>query len=160
MSAAQLSFILKRKVAHAKYQSVLSPITEVEIKSAMFSMENDKSLSPDGFMVYFHKHAWQIVHKDFVAAVQHYFSTGELRREVNSTIIALIPKKEKADRTKDFRPISCCNVVYKCITKVHANKLKEVLPDVLSLNQTAFVQGSKISDNVLLAHELVRNYHR
>lgn len=159
-SATQLSSILKKKISQAQQQLLVSPITEEEIKSALFSMGNDKSPGPDGFTVYFYKHAWRIVHKDFFAAVQHYFSTGELRREVNSTILALVPKKEKADRMKDFRPISCCNVVYKCITKVITNRMKGVLPDVISLNQTAFVQGRRISDNVLLAHELVRNYHR
>ncbi|PKI71887.1 hypothetical protein CRG98_007746 [Punica granatum] len=83
-----------------------------------------------------------------------------MRREVNSMIIALVPKEEKADSTKNFRPISYCNMVYKCITKVIANRLKGVLPDVISLHQSAFVQGRKISNNVLLAHELVRNYHK
>ncbi|PKI58090.1 hypothetical protein CRG98_021517 [Punica granatum] len=139
ISTTQLSHILKRKVSHTHYQSLLSPITEEEIKAALFSMGNDKSPSLDGFTVYFFKHAWKVVHKDFVEGVHHFFSIGELRREVNSTIIALVPKKEKAARMKDFRPISCCNVVYKCITKVIANRLKLVLPDIISLNQTAFV---------------------
>ncbi|PKI76232.1 hypothetical protein CRG98_003343 [Punica granatum] len=137
-------------------KSLLSPITEEEIKSALFLMGNDKSLCPDGFTVYFFKHAWKIVHKYFITAIQHYFSTSELHREVNFMIIALVPKKEKADRMKDFQPIPCCNVVYKCITKVIANRLKVVLPDIISLHQTAFVQGRKISDNVLLTHELIK----
>ncbi|XP_031387323.1 uncharacterized protein LOC116200633 [Punica granatum] len=159
VSASMLSSIFKRKVPASKYQMLLSPIADAEIKEALFSMGNDKSPGPDGFTAFFFKHAWHIVQHDFTKAVQHFFSSGKLRREVNSTIIVLVPKKEKADCMKDFRPISCCNVVYKCITKVLANRLKEVLPDIISLNQTAFVQGRRISDNVLLAHELVRNYH-
>ncbi|XP_031392075.1 uncharacterized protein LOC116204137 [Punica granatum] len=160
ISTSRLSSILKRKVPHSKHQMLMLPITDEEIKAALFSMGNDKSPRPDGYTAYFFKHAWQIVQKDFTNVVQHFFSSGKLRREVNSTIIALVPKKEKANCMRDFRPISCCNVVYKCISKVLANRLKEVLPDIISLNQTAFVQGRKISDNVLLAHELVRNYHR
>ncbi|PKI56117.1 hypothetical protein CRG98_023471 [Punica granatum] len=160
VSASMLSSILKRKVPLSKYHMLLSPIADAEIKEALFSMGNDKSPGPDGFTAFFYKHAWHIVQKDVTSVVQHFFSSGKLRREINSTIIALVPKKEKVDCMKDFRPISCCNVVYKCITKVLANRLKEVLPDIISLNQTTFVQGRRISDNVLLAHELVRNYHR
>ncbi|PKI40117.1 hypothetical protein CRG98_039489 [Punica granatum] len=74
VSAVQLSSILKRKVSHTKSQSLMSPITKEEIKAALFSMGNDKSLGPDGFTMYFYKHAWQIVQKDFIGAMQHYFS--------------------------------------------------------------------------------------
>ncbi|XP_031378420.1 uncharacterized protein LOC116193812 [Punica granatum] len=57
VSAAQLSHILKRKVSHSKSQSLMSPITEEEIKAALFSMGNDKSPGLNGFMVFFYKHA-------------------------------------------------------------------------------------------------------
>ena len=61
---------------------------------------------------------------------------------------------------KDYRPIACCNVVYKCITKVIANRLQPVLPHIINLGQSAFVKGMSIADNILLMQELVRNYHR
>ncbi|PKI39090.1 hypothetical protein CRG98_040514 [Punica granatum] len=58
VSAEQLSSILKKKVSHTKYELLTSPITEEEIKVALFLMGNDKSPGPNSFTVYFYKHDW------------------------------------------------------------------------------------------------------
>ncbi|KAJ7009371.1 hypothetical protein NC653_000135 [Populus alba x Populus x berolinensis] len=59
----------------------------------------------------------------------------------------------------DYRPISCCNVIYKCISKIMATRLKTVLADIVSPSQSAFVPGRQIADNILLTQELMHNYH-
>ena len=61
---------------------------------------------------------------------------------------------------KDFRPISCCFVIYKCITKILANRLKNFLPNIIGLNQSAFIARRSITDNVLMVQELVKGYGR
>ena len=58
-----------------------------------------------------------------------------------------------------FKPIFCCNVVYKCISKILANWLLFVLPSIIGKKQCAFVPCKRIADNIILAHELVHVYH-
>lgn len=81
-------------------------------------------------------------------------------KESNATAIALIPKVPNPSFMSDFRPISCCNTIYKCISKIIASRLRLALPDIISKSQATFVPGRKIGDNILLAQELLRNYHR
>lgn len=81
-------------------------------------------------------------------------------KPLNSTILTLVPKVPTPDTMKDFRPIACCNVVYKCYSKILTKKLKKVLPSLIGPEQNAFIKGISITDNVILMHELVRGYSR
>jgi hypothetical protein len=69
-----------------------------------------------------------VLHQEVCDAVKFFFDTGNLDSHVNSTVIALIPKMKNPKSVIDFRPISLCNVVYKILSKVLANRLKIILP--------------------------------
>lgn len=60
----------------------------------------------------------------------------------------------------DFRPIACCNVIYKCISKILTNRIKNGLSKIVSLNQSAFVPGRHIQNNILITQELLRGYNK
>ncbi|CAN1146690.1 Transposon TX1 uncharacterized 149 kDa protein [Linum perenne] len=92
------------------------------------SMPNDKAPGSDGYSVSFFKECWNTVGDDVVAAVLHFFTSGKLPCFVNSVILDFIPTKKNDIEVKDFRPIPCCNVVYKLISKLLANRMSEVLP--------------------------------
>lgn len=95
-----------------------------------------------------------------MSAILSFFNDGKFLKEVNATIITLFPKVPNPNKMGDCRPISCCNIIYKCITKIHANRLRPCLNGVVSANRTTFVPSRCIAENILLAQELVKNYHK
>lgn len=133
-------------------------VLPVEIKGTIFAMPLSKSPGPDGYSVEFLRASWDTVGEDVIAAIAEFFRNGRLLKDLNTTTIVLIPKTNVACRLGEFRPISCCNLVYKVITKVIANRLKPVLQSSISKNQAAFLKGRSLGENVLLASELIRNY--
>lgn len=101
----------------------------------------------------FYKKCWGVVGDDIAAKVLNVLSGGPMPEGWNETCVVLIPKIKNPKCMKDLRPISLCNVVYKLVSKVLANRLKQILPEIISPNQSAFVPGRLITDNILLAYE-------
>ncbi|KAK1292012.1 hypothetical protein QJS10_CPB17g00255 [Acorus calamus] len=118
-------------------------------------MRKDGSPGPDGFTAEFFRVCWDVVKQDTVAAVQAFFSSGFMLRQLNHSFIALIPKSKAADTLDEFRPISLCNTVYKLITKCMASHIQCFLPRLISPHQSTFIKDRNIAHSTLLAHELV-----
>lgn len=78
---------------------------------------------------------------------------GTFQASINHTLLVLIPKLKKPTHASQFRPISLRNVVFKVITKTISNRLKLILPEVISEMQSAFVPDRLITDNAMIAHE-------
>jgi hypothetical protein len=116
-----------------------------------------KSPGPDGFPACFYQHNWGTVHHEVCAAILHFLNSGSMDARINTTHIALIPKVASPSSVTEFRPISLCNVIYKLLSKVLANRLKTVLPEVNSCFQSAFMQGHLITDNFLAAYETLHS---
>ena len=93
----------------------------------MFSINGEKTLGLDGFSAHFFKVVWTTIGKDVSEAVMHFFfQTKEIYLALNSTIVTLVPKCQNPSSIQDFRLISCCFVIYKCIIKILADRLKSL----------------------------------
>lgn len=92
-----------------------------------------------------------VIGPSVIEAAQNYFHSGFLPNQVNCTYVTLVPKTQSANTIRDYRPIACCYVLYKIISKVLANRLQSVLGDIIGDCQSAFVKGTVIFDNILLS---------
>ncbi|GKB35806.1 protein LAZ1 [Tanacetum coccineum] len=151
--------VFQNKVSNMANENMMKPVTNEEIKRAMFGIRDDKALGPDGFTSVFFKKGWDVVVQDVCNAVRDFFVNGKLLKEINHTFLALISKTTTPLKVDDYQPISCCNVIYKCISKILTTRIIEGIKEVVSENQSAFVLGRCISDNILITQELVHNYH-
>lgn len=143
--------LVNSKVTKDQAIQLARPVSDQEIKDVLWSLKANKAPRPDGYSAGFFKCSWDIVGKEVTQAIRTFFEFGKLLSEVNSTIIALIPKVPKPEKVGDYRPISCCNTIYKCIAKIIVNRIKIVLPDLIDPVQSAFVKGRRISDNIFLS---------
>lgn len=135
-------------------------ISRLEIKEALFSIGDDKSPGPDGYSALFFKSTWDVIGDDFSQAVGEFFHTGHLLKQINHSVIVQVPKRAHADSVNDYRPISCCNVTYKVISKILANRLAKVLDPLVDKAQSAFIKGRSMVDCIHLSQELLRKYNR
>ena len=83
----------------------------------------------------------------------------KLLGEINATVISLIPKVQQPNKVSDFRPIACCNVLYKCISKILTSRIKGALDKLVNFNQSAFIPGRIIQYNLMIAQELLKGYN-
>jgi hypothetical protein len=141
------------KVTDLMNESLIRPFCAEEVEKAIFKMSPNKAPGPDGLTTGFYQKHWDILGPSVTAAVLHFLNGGDMVEDMNRTTIALIPKIKNPQSLKQFRPISLCNVIYKICSKVLANRMRGFLDEIISKEQSTFVPGRLITDNVLIAYE-------
>ena len=131
-------------------------ITSKEMLECLKKMRNDSSPGSSGFTTAFYKFFWNDIGGFLVRAVNFAFESGELSVTLKQGIITCIPKGDK-DKLylKNWRPISLLNVSYKMASAVIANRLKTVLSYIISEDQTGFLPGRFIGDNIRLLYDVI-----
>ena len=143
------------KVTEDMNQSLIKEFTRKEIEVALNQMHPTKAPGSDGMSAIFFQNYWIIIGNDVICMILNVLNSNMSMTEINITNITLVPKIKNSTKMTDFRLISLCNVIYKLISKVLANRLKKIPPYLISENQSAFLSGRLITDNVLVAFELI-----
>ncbi|XP_016193039.1 uncharacterized protein LOC107633966 [Arachis ipaensis] len=146
---------LERKVDDRMNRILTRSITEEEVKKAIFSVNPFSALGEDGFTARFFQFYWEVVKDDIFQACASFFSGGKMLRSLNHTQICLISKITCVDSMTHIRPISLSTVFYKVISKLLVHRMQFCMDKIISMNQSAFIKGRLISDNILIAHEFM-----
>ncbi|CAN1320599.1 LINE-1 reverse transcriptase homolog [Linum perenne] len=131
------------------------PVSEWEIKNAVFQMGPTKSPGPDGYPGCFFQKHWSTIKEDHVSEIKEFFTAHTFPEGWNTTNLALIPKVRSPESISQFRPISVANFRAKIISKVLANRLKPHLPGMISELQSAFTGNRSIQDSIVIVHEVM-----
>lgn len=156
-SDERLFGLVERKVTDCMNERLLQQFTDEEITNAVKLLAHLKAPGVDGFPAFFFQRYWHIIGpavSQYCLSVLHgHLDIGD----INKTRIILILKIDKPRHMSHFRPISLCNVIYKIIAKVLVLRMSDMLGTCINESQGAFIPGRPISDNVLVAYEILHS---
>lgn len=115
-------------------------LTAQEVTTAVKEMKTGKSPGLDGLTLEFYREFWAILKQDFLEMANEGFTRGKLSHSQRTGVIRLIYKKGNREDLTNWRPITLLNADYKIIAKTLANRLKEVLPSIVDMDQTCYIR--------------------
>lgn len=138
------------RIEPSELQVSVDPISLEVVRCALFSMGNYKAPGPDDLHPLFFKSQREVVGPSIYNFVQQAFENPSSIGDINRTLLTLIPKVIEPFRPSDFMPIALCNVIYKIITEVLANRIKPILPSIIFQNQSSFITTRNATDNAII----------
>ena len=133
------------------------PFTLLEIEEAVKQLAKNKSSGPDGIPNEFLQLHWITVKDEVCDMIQQFYAHNLDLSGINQANIIMIAKKDNATQIGDYRPISVMNAIPKLISKLLANRLRGLLPELISSNQPAFVHGRQITENFNSTREILHH---
>ncbi|XP_059295493.1 uncharacterized protein LOC132048825 [Lycium ferocissimum] len=131
-----------------------------EVKKVVFELSSDSACGPDGFSGIFYQKCWEVIKVDVFNVVKAFFEGHTLHKSINHTKLVLLPKKNVVESFSNMRPIGLSNFIDKVISRVVHDRLDRLLPAVISSNQSGFVKGRNIIENMLLTQEIITDIRR
>ena len=145
------------KVTPSMNQALARDFTGAKVKLALKQMYPLKVPRLDGMPSLFFQQFWAISGEMVIAMILNFLNHGNIPPDFNKTHIVLILKVKISKKVTNYRPISLCNVMYKIASKAIANRLKKILPSIISDTQSAFVHGRLTTNDVLVAFETMHH---
>ena len=133
-----------------------NPISTNACLNALKEFASNKAPGTDGFTFEFYKFFWLELCTEMIVSFNYAFHSGSLSISQERGIISLIPKRDKdTSLVENLRPSSLLNVDYKILTKVIAKRLEKLLPKIINAEQTGYVKGRYIGEDVRLIQDIM-----
>ena len=144
-----------KKISENSKAMLDSDITFEELAKSLKKMKNNKSPGPDGIVTEFYKIYWNLIGNDLHEVICAGLEDEQLAYTQYLATIVLLYKKGPRPDIKNWRPIALLNNDYKLISKVFAERLKVVLPEIISQDQKGCVPGRYIGENIRMIDDLL-----
>ncbi|KAK5792926.1 hypothetical protein PVK06_034057 [Gossypium arboreum] len=147
--------LVENRISDEMNENLLKPFTKEDIWCTVKSISPLKAPGIDGYPALFYQWYWHIVGDDVSHFCLEVLNGRIVMEEINRTHLVLFPKVDKPKNMAQFRPISLCNILYKIIAKVIVDRMSLFLGFCIDEAQGAFISGRQISDNTLIAYEVL-----
>lgn len=151
---------LDKTLSDLDKESCEGPMTTIETTKAVKEMNNNKSPGPDGIPAEFYKQYWELLTQNITELFNHNYDVETMTESQREALLKLLYKKNDLELLKNWRPISLLNADYKIAAKVSATRLKNVLPQIVHVDQTCGVPGRTIYENLFKIRDIVHQAHR
>ncbi|XP_019230803.1 PREDICTED: uncharacterized protein LOC109211692 [Nicotiana attenuata] len=146
LAAAAVDFI-KNSSQMKNLELSRLPIIE-EVRTSVFELTGESASGPDGFTGLFYQICWDVIGADIHNMVLHFYEGAAQPKSITHTNLVLLPKKPRVETFSDLRPISLSNFINKVLSRVLHDRLEKFLPSLISPNQSGFVKGRSIFENI------------
>jgi len=146
---------IPRMVNQEHNERLITMLTLAELKEVVFSMNLNSAAGTDGMNGHFFQKCWPIIKHDLLGVIQAFFCGHIIPKYFSHSCIVLLPKVNNPNKLTEFWLISHSNFTSKIISKLVSSRLGLLLPNLVSLNQSGFVKGRSISENIMLAQEII-----
>ena len=127
-----------------------APLTMEEVHTAVFAMKDNKAPGTDGLPIEFYKMFWNELKDKLMLLYSFSITNGRLNKTARQGLICLLPKGQKdPSYLKNWRPLTLLNLDYKILAKTLATRIKHFLPSIIGEQQTGFLEGRQITDNIV-----------
>ena len=145
--------VVRNRITPANHEFLSQEFSDIEVFEAIKQMKSIAAPGPDGLNALFYQSYWHIIGGDITNYVLNILNQKGDPGNINQTFLCLIPKIKDPKLPSDYRLIALCNVLLKIVTKTIANRIKKIIPTIISSHQSAFIPERLISETTILAYE-------
>jgi len=152
---AKISKEIPKLITRAQNLAVMRVATLEEVEEVVKGLKGNKAPRPYGYTAEFYQACWNFIGEEILEVLEEVCIHQKVWPGLNSTLLTLIPKSAHSESVEGFRPITLCNVIYKIIATLMVKKLKPILPNIISPEQTGFMEGRKILDGLVVSQKII-----